>query len=73
MPTAIISIVASLMKLAAIFFADAFIQKWVSAWRVWWRSIADPAWKAACDIEYDRIAAEWDVYVQDRGPIRPAP
>lgn len=73
MPQAIISIIASLMKLAAIFIGDYYLKKWISAGRVWWRSIADPVWKIECDQEYDRLAAAWDQYQNDRGPIRPAP
>lgn len=73
MPAAIISIVASLMKIAAILVGDFYLRKWISAGRYWWREFADPQWKRECDQEYDRLATEWDRIRDDRGPIRPAP
>jgi hypothetical protein len=65
------TIIASIMKIAAAIIGDKIAAKWVSAARLWWRTMTQDSLRKAVDEEYARLCNDWELLKQNRGPLRP--
>ena len=62
----IVGIIGSVMGIVATMVGDAYIAKWVSAFRVWWRQHAWQSLKEETDRQYEKLSAEFADLCGDR-------
>lgn len=62
----IIGLIGPILSLVGSIIGDAFLAKWVTAFRVWWRQHAWESLKKMSNDEYDLLSKQFDDLCGDR-------
>lgn len=71
MLTTALGIIAPLLSLVGSIVGDYFLSKWITAFRVWWRTKAWDSLQKLSNDQYNSLAADFDQMAQDRPDYKP--